>query len=685
MKAGSFKATLHECLRVLFHRMDCIAACMVLSVGGAAIYAFFLADEEYTATNEIYITEVPGEDSQAEAAGTSLIDPLTLLVHQMKSESAVESLIARFWDVAKQFPGQAHIQEESLAHLTAQLEANPGEKSVARAVEEARENLQQIEERDKQLAGIEAMLEKGPDNREARDKRKAILKRIRQEQWRLEEAVQSFRESMSIQLSHRRLEVSYRSTSPELAKAVTDEIVNQIIERHNQSQSAETSAAEEVYEEQIQYYIEQADAARAALERYAKEYPEEYIIPIELPPDPESIWKDLDVYLTQKNEALDKHEDIKQAIADVQEAMAESSERIGSIADELLNTEETLVLESTDEPPPEANRARDQIAELEQELSELLVKVPEDDPLVKRTRQKIHLIDAYLSKLIGPPETIPNPRWEQMAGELRQEKAELVELRGREEQLREELLSSEETLGEIPARLLELEELRDDYLQKKEALETYRARLDDARVGRQLRQEEMKSSLSVQCGARLRYKPHRPGKSLAMAIGLLVGVLASIVTVSLVEQADHTIRSAESARRHLGVHVLGTIPEFRPVAEAPAAARQVDRRFVWLNIILAAGIVVAAVVGIKGRDFLAVFTAGREASAPEAAEPAPEEKPSSPPPTPVPTVRPDYIILPEAESATGSPAESTAPSPTQYPSVTLLNYIIIEKPPGDTG
>ena len=72
-----------------------------------------------------------------------------------------------------------------------------------------------------------------------------------------------------------------------------------------------------------------------------------------------------------------------------------------------------MISEVVAETPPEAKKARDQIGQLQLQLSELLVDGTEDHPLVKQTRKKIHLIEAYLNK-IGPSvtvsqTTVPNP------------------------------------------------------------------------------------------------------------------------------------------------------------------------------------------------------------------------------------------------------------------------------------
>jgi len=687
MKASSFKTTFYDYLRIFFQRINYIALCMVLSVGGAVIYAFVLADEVYLATNDIYVTQV--RDTALLSGLTkvsSLRDRLTLMTQLIKSEPSVKSLIAKFWTVAKEFPGQADIQEEALAHLEAGLAENPNSSWVAQAVKDAEENLRRIGARDRRSEELAAVLEKDPRNWEAASEVKSIQKQARQELSKLQNTIQSFTRDIDIRLRHSKIDVSYQSTDPELARAVTDEIVRQIIDRYLELQTREISFAEKVYEDQVARYIKATKAARAALEGYAQMYPEEYTIPIRLSSDPESNLQALDMLPMQKNETLRTYQAIQQGLAEVDAATKETTQRIERLKNQLQDTAGTVISEVVAETPLEAKKARDQIGQLQLQLSELLVDGTEDHPLVKQTRKKIHLIEAYLNK-IAPSvtvsqTTVPNPVREQILKQLQQEEAELPALIARQKDFTERSLLYEQKIRGIPKRVLDLEELRVDYEQKKKTLEMYRARLEDARINRQLELEEKVTTLHVQGSARLHYKPIRPDKRLSIILGVLVGLFASGATVFFLEYADHSIKGIEDARRYLNAPILGTIPEFKSSERWWSVGHRSSQWLIWLGIVLAAVIVAAAAISPKARDFVTRLTQTRLPSTPELAAPRPTEPEVSPSPQ-IPTVKPsDDVIAPQPQAVTPTPEEAADSPPPRIPTVRPSNYIIVEETAG---
>lgn len=62
--------------------------------------------------------------------------------------------------------------------------------------------------------------------------------------------------------------------------------------------------------------------------------------------------------------------------------------------------------------------------------------------------------------------------------------------------------------------------------------------------------------------AQLPESPVRPRHMMNIAVSFLIGFLASIGIVFLVEYLDDTIKTADDVEKYLGLTVLGTIPEF---------------------------------------------------------------------------------------------------------------------------
>ncbi len=67
-----------------------------------------------------------------------------------------------------------------------------------------------------------------------------------------------------------------------------------------------------------------------------------------------------------------------------------------------------------------------------------------------------------------------------------------------------------------------------------------------------------------------------PKDSLILLMALMVGMLSAGTTVFLLEYTDHSIKTTEDIKHHIGLPVLGTIPEFSFI-EIEKSQRQVDK------------------------------------------------------------------------------------------------------------
>jgi len=708
MSIASFKAAFQYYVRAFLRRADYVALCMILSVGGAAIYAFLLADEIYLAGNEIYITQAPSSSGET-AESSPLTRRLAVAVDLVTSEPNLRELVTQFWALGREFPGQSDIQRDSLSGLRAQLDGNPDDAALAEAAQEAQENVKRIEERERLLSRLDAALEADPLDWEAGRERKRILRERRREERRLQQTVQSLMRDIQVSLGETKIEVTCRSSSPELAIAVTDEIVEQIVMRFFELHTREASLAQSIYEDRFRNSAAEMKAAIGALEAYAIKYPSEYFLPLQLLSDAEVPSEPSEAFPGDSEGTPRTHEAIRQELAQVDAAISETSKRIKQLKDQLEDTAETVVSEVIAELPPEVKKAREQMARLQLELAELLADGTEEHPLVKRTRRKIYLIDAYL-KALAPSitvseTTVPNPLREETLKDLRRGEVELPALIARQEELREHSEAYEEKLKEIPKRVLELEELRAGYRHSREKLATSRARLEEAHTKRQLVLEEAANALHVQGTARLHYKPVWPDKRLFIVLGVAVGLFLSCVTVFSMERARRSIRDLGDARRYLDSPILATIPEFRTGTAGRRGAGRKYRRMIWLGAWFGVVVLAGLVLVSKIRDLptgsgaaleqphsspMPEQVASGEQSPPPSATVRPTiitvEESATPSPLPPPDVKPSgYITIPQPEPAGKTPQGSPATDSAAIPDVNLSNYIIIQKSAGAAG
>jgi len=654
MKTDSIKTTFYDYLRIFFHRINYIALCMFLSVGAAGLYTFVIADEVYRAENYIYVTQFR---NTALLSGltkvSSLRDKLSLISQATKSEPNAKVLFAKLWPLAEQFPRQADIQREGLQHLKGRLAEEPENAYLIQAIRRADENLRMIEARDTRIANLTETLRNAPDNQEAEKELDQIQRQMEQEQRKIDESIRSFQRNLRIRLLDNIIQVSYESTTPWISKAVVDEVVEEVMLRHVEFQESEIGFAEKVYEDQVRRYVKDTRDARAALEGYAELYPNEYVIPLPLSVDPDVNLRALDALPRQKNETLRTYEAIQQGLSQVNVAIKEAQERIEQLKEQLKREPDTVVAETIAQPPPEAQKVRSQIGELQLELSELLVDATEEHPLVKQMRRKITLLEKYLGR-VGHDATIsqtrvPNPVRQQILEQLQQQEAELPALVARQEELTERSILYQQKVRQVPKRELDLEELRIEYVEKRKTLAMYRSRLEQAWINRQLEIEEKGTRFRVHGKAKLPFKPIRPDKRLYVVLGFLVGMFSSGATVFFLEYTDHSIKGIEDARRYLDIPILGAIPELGMQKREISARYRLGRRLIWLAVVLV--LVFAGVVALTpaGRKLLQRRGERVLTPTPAAATPTPVVQMRPAGASPVPDVRPaNYIIVEES-------------------------------------
>jgi len=657
MKTDSIKTTFYDYLRIFFHRINYIALCMFLSLGAAGLYTFVIADEMYRAANYIYVTQFR---NTALLSGltkvSSLRDRLSLIDQAAKSEPSARALFSKLQPLAERFPGQADIQRESLLHLKGRLAGEPDNKYVMQAIQRAEENLRTAEARDGRAAKLTEALRTDPLNQEAAEELSRIQEQIEREQREIDGAIRSFQQNLHIRLLDNIIEVTYESTSPRIAKDVVDEVVEEVARRNTELQESEIGFAEKVYEDQVRRYVKDTQAARAALEGYAELYPNEYVIPIPLSADPDVNLEALDALPSQKNETLRTYQAIQQELSQVNVDIKGAQERVEQLKEQLKREPETVVAETIAQAPPEAQKARGQIGELQLQLSELLVDATEEHPLVGQTRRKIALLEEYLKRISRDAaisqKKVPNPVRQEILKQLQQQEAELPASLARQEALTARSILYRQKIREVPKRELDLEELRIDYLEKRKTLSMYRARLEQARINRQLEIEEKGTRFRVYGKAKLPFKAVRPDKRLYLILGFLVGMFSSGATVFFLEYTDHSIKGLEDAQRYLDIPILGAIPELGMQRKEISARFRLTGWPIWVIVVLIVAIAGVVAVTPAGRKLLggrgeSVFT----------------ERPLAATPTP----------LGEIGPAAASPA----------PEVRAANYIIVEEPLGE--
>ncbi len=217
---------------------------------------------------------------------------------------------------------------------------------------------------------------------------------------------------------------------------------------------------------------------------------------------------------------------------------------------------------------PEIVQLKQNLAQKEVELSKLLKTSTEAHPFVKELRREIEQTSAALRALERPgdepsAEVVEktNPEIEDWKSDLAAVQEEIQEYHGRMQAIDRLLLEERRKAKEAVER-------QQAYQEKLKRLNLLQADLqrvleeeESLRSKRSLEQE-FRPVFEVRSSASKPGRPDEPKVLLVMFMALLIGGLAATTAVFLAEYMDHSLKTEEDVKRHLGIPVLGTIPEF---------------------------------------------------------------------------------------------------------------------------
>lgn len=205
------------------------------------------------------------------------------------------------------------------------------------------------------------------------------------------------------------------------------------------------------------------------------------------------------------------------------------------------------------------------------EIKKWLQKCTVKHPIVVRLYAEVEGIDAQLREeraalMEGdkPEEVVvetEDPRIREWKAEIQRNEQSLAGLRIRLETKSRFMKSEKQKAEEAIEKQREFESLREKQRRLTSKLHRIEGQVEEMSATDRVI-EEFKVEFSVHTEARRPGHYSEPKENLVLVMALLLGVVASGATVFLIEYTDHSIKTIEDVKRHIGLPVLGTIPEF---------------------------------------------------------------------------------------------------------------------------
>lgn len=159
--------------------------------------------------------------------------------------------------------------------------------------------------------------------------------------------------------------------------------------------------------------------------------------------------------------------------------------------------------------------------------------------------------------------SVANPAYTSLVEELNHEKQELARAEAALLATNNEIILLEEEIKYLQAEQTEKKIEEDKILREVNRLEHSHELFTDRIAQNQIMQslDIGENSILIMQPATEQHTPVKPNKKLNLAIALILGLMAGVFLAFILELFDNNIKTPEDVHKHLGLSVLGSIPE----------------------------------------------------------------------------------------------------------------------------
>jgi uncharacterized protein involved in exopolysaccharide biosynthesis len=380
------------------------------------------------------------------------------------------------------------------------------------------------------------------------------------------------------------LQVSYEGASPDAARAVVAELVDQYLEMHvrlNRGQGA------------YQFLVEQVERSRKGVEATEGRLAELKERTGVFVPEAQRL-----LMLTRIGKLED---DLMQAEA----AGAAASAEVKVLQARLDRISPTQVTGKTGMPDQAADTLRTRLAELRVKHKGLAGRYSENHPDVRQVSREIREAEALLDAGQKDRKQVtegPNRVHEEAVLALARQLPLFDGHKARAELLHRQVAGQRKALADLDRGGVEFARLQRDLDRETAQHRKYAESLEQAQLDRQMQASRL-SSVSVAEPATWEPLPVRPSLLRNLALGLAFGLCGGLALALWRESADRGVRTPEQAAELLGMPALAALPR----GNAPAAALAGGRVWAELRRTCPGGPRLLGVAGECGAEAAAVL------------------------------------------------------------------------------
>jgi len=359
------------------------------------------------------------------------------------------------------------------------------------------------------------------------------------------------------------LELSFKSTVPQEAVAVVNQLMNFYLENNIRTNRAEATAARRFIEEQLPKTKDTVRQAEAALRGFKER---NKIVALQ----------------EEAKSAVTVIADLESRIAKAQVDLTNANTRSDALQNQLgMNSQQATAISSLSQSRG-VQKVLEDFQAIESQLEVERSRFQEDAPVIVNLKSKEALLKDLLQKRI-----------KQVLGDQQQSVDGNLQIGELQQRLTSEFVNSEverlvltnqiaalanvnfnykERANVIPQLEQSQRELEREVQAAQATYETLLKKLQEVRI---TEQQNVGNARIIQA-ALVPEKPVAPRKLLNLGLGGVVGVLLAVVTMLVLDARDTSLKTVREVRELLGYTLLGIVPNFEKIDKLGSRNRDLE-------------------------------------------------------------------------------------------------------------